>query len=204
MNTNDEFKAVRFWLKWFLLTVVGPPIGFVLGMFLGHVLLGNAMIAITVGATVGLLQWCALRTVVPGSGWWAPASMVGLGLGLGLCAAVDYLLGYPHIDIILEWPLVYGLGGLLAGVLQQRILRPHVSHAGWWILACAAGWSSSIIGMAIVGAGGMDDSFAMLMVGMSILPATVQASAMTWLLRRHRNRPEDAPDKADDASDSRE
>jgi hypothetical protein len=203
MNTNDEFKAVRFWLKWFLLTVVGWPIGFVLGMFLGHVLLGNAMIAITVGAAVGLLQWCALRTVVPGSGWWAPASTVGLGLGFGLYAAVDYLLGYPHNDG-LGWAVAYGLGGLLAGVLQQRILRPHVSHAGWWILACAAGWSSSIIGVGIVVELDPFDSFALFMVGMSILPATVQASAMTWLLRRHRNRPEDAPDKADDASDSRE
>jgi hypothetical protein len=33
------------------------------------------------------------------------------------------------------------MGGLLAGILQQHLLRPHSSRAVWWMPASVIGWA---------------------------------------------------------------
>ena len=37
-------------------------------------------------------------------------------------------------------PVCVLLGGLLTGVLQQRLLRPRFERTAWWTPACVVGW----------------------------------------------------------------
>ncbi len=42
------------------------------------------------------------------------------------------------------------VSGLLVGVIQWRLLRPHLASAAWWVLASGLGWyGGGLIGIAI-------------------------------------------------------
>ena len=189
-----------FWGRWVLVTAVGYAVGFLLGFVIGHVLWGNIIFGVSVGAGVGFMQWRILRPFVPRSGWWVPASMAGLTLSFGLYAVVRNL--WPGIPFDLGWPggvlgwgLTLVLGGILLGMPQQSILRRHGGGAAWWVPASAAGWGLSVFGLAIPPdmSGGYAGALAVLLflrngllapaVAGIILGATTGAG-LVWLLRR--------------------
>jgi WD40 repeat protein len=172
----------------------------------------NAGILLGVGAGVGLLQWMALQAEAetPRSGWWVPASAVGLALPLALYRLVwsepvdPAWLVAASGDIILSWRYAFTLeqasklllaalvGGALAGVFQQRILRRSLPHAWWWVPASAVGWGLGLLGRAAgYGASTVPVSFGLQDVLSKLLSAllpglllgAVTGGALVWLRR---------------------
>jgi hypothetical protein len=46
---------------------------------------------------------------------------------------------------ILGWTSLGIIGGLLSGLLQMPLLKPHFAKAGWWIAASSAGWGLCLL-----------------------------------------------------------
>jgi hypothetical protein len=103
---------------------------------------------------------------------------------------VCYVWGYPdnldHFLGTVVWAMAFVVGGTLAGVLQQRILRRQVCHSAWWVPASAVGWGLSVIGLGI-------PSFflpygrpfiVLPLVLAPVLLGIVTGGALIWLLRQ--------------------
>jgi hypothetical protein len=93
--------------------------------------------------------------------------------------------------------MAFVVGGVLAGMLQQHILRRQVYRSAWWVPASAVGWGLSIIGLRLVGIIGLDKIlstmprlvmvFVALIVTLglaSVLLGTVTGGTLIWLLRQ--------------------
>jgi hypothetical protein len=131
------------WYGWLLgvpLIVVLALVGEALGIGGSQVLVGLGM-----GTGIGLLQGRAIRPLLPRPAAWRASCIVGLALPFlvtDLAPAVGRELPY-------SLPLAVALGGLLIGVWQAFLLRPHVQAPGWWILANGVGWTLAA-GMALL------------------------------------------------------
>jgi hypothetical protein len=173
MNAENTFVGWRFGLRWVLLTVagwvIGLPLGFVFVAVAGWIIgvpegsdsiilkLGpdNAAAFVCLVAVVSLMQWLALRRIVRRAGFWVPASIIGFTISSSIHAVVCYVWGYPdnldHFPGTMVWAMAFVAGGILAGVLQQGILRRQVCHSAWWVPASAVGWGLGVIGLGLIG-----------------------------------------------------
>ncbi len=132
---------LRFWPLWIIMTSVGWIVGWCVGLTLGHIMFGTAMIAICISAEVSLLQWPIIPHVSPRSTWWAPAGLVGMAVPLVLYT----LIGSHALALDLHWLPVVVVGGTCVGLLQQRDLRQLFPCSWWWALASAMGWALSLL-----------------------------------------------------------
>jgi hypothetical protein len=103
---------------------------------LGSVI-GATNYGLMLGTAIGLGQWIVLRRRFDIEWlWWLAATMLGFalhGLSLGLSAGV---MG----DQVTAAGLGLLCGGaVVVGIPQWLVLRQHLPHAGWWIVASAAG-----------------------------------------------------------------
>jgi hypothetical protein len=171
MSAENTIIGWRFGLRWVLLTaagwVIGLPLGFIFVAVAGWIIgvhegsdsiilklgLDNATAFICIVAVVSLMQWLALRRIVRRAGFWVPASIIGFTISSSIHGIACYVWGYPdnmdHFLGTVVWAMAFVVGGTLAGVLQQRILRRQVRHSAWWVSASAVGWGLSIIGARI-------------------------------------------------------
>jgi len=207
MNAEHTFIGWRFGLRWVLLTAAGWiisfPLGFVLVAVAGWIIgvhegsiilklgLDNAAVFICIATVVGLMQWLALRRIVRRAGFWVLASIIGFTISSSIHGVVCHVYGYPdELGPLgtLVWAVAFVVGGTLAGVMQQRILRRQVYHSAWWVPASAVGWGLSMIGLGI-------SSFfppngrpfiVLPLVLASVLLGIVTGGVLIWLLRRQR------------------
>ena len=128
-----------FWLWWVLASAVGGALGYLVAVSVLATLsdgmygaLVDAVVLTMLGAGVGAMQWLVLRQHIPLTGWWVLASALGGTLAVAVAAAA------PTTGIVL---VGYGLLGTSMGVMQWLVLRQHVPHATWWLLASAVGWA---------------------------------------------------------------
>lgn len=142
MNTESRPSEGSFMQRWILANFFGWFLGFVLVVVLSilwDVFGGGAqfMIGVGMGAGVGLGQAFAARRWLDRPKLWAGASVLGMG-GLFVVADTLHALGlsFPY-----SLPLYVAVGGLLAGVLQLPLLRPHADRRYWWVAASCIGWS---------------------------------------------------------------
>jgi hypothetical protein len=206
MNAEHTFIGWRFGLWWVLLTaagwVIGLPLGFVFVAVAGWIIgvhddsillklgLDNATAFICIATVVGLMQWLALRRIVRRAGFWVLSSIIGFTISSSIHGVVCYVWGYPdnldHFPGTVVWAMAFVVGGTLAGVLQQRILRRQVCHSAWWVPASAVGWGLSVIGLGI-------PSFflpygrpfiVLPLVLASVLLGIVTGGTLIWLLRQ--------------------
>jgi hypothetical protein len=206
MNAEHTFIGWRFGLWWVLLTaagwVIGLPLGFVFVAVAGWIIgvhddsillklgLDNAAAFICIATVVGLMQWLALRRIVRRAGFWVLSSIIGFTISSSIHGVVCYVWGYPdnldHFLGTVVWAMAFVVGGTLAGVLQQRILRRQVCHSAWWVPASAVGWGLSVIGLGI-------PSFflpygrpfiVLPLVLASVLLGIVTGGTLIWLLRQ--------------------
>jgi MFS family permease len=218
MNAEHNFIGRRFGLQWVLLTIAGWIIGFpgsfFFVAFMGWLIgvsegsdsiilklgLDNAAGFIFIVAVVSLMQWFALRRVLRRASFWVLSSIIGFTVSSGVHGVVCYVWGYPdNLDHFLGtavWAMAFVVGGTLAGVLQQRILRRQVCHSAWWVPASAVGWGLSIIGIGLIvftvhfhkyHEAGLFVALIglMLPVGVgAILLGTVTGGTLIWLLRQ--------------------
>jgi hypothetical protein len=143
----DPSTAWGLWLRW-------------LPTFVGFIAGGAVAIAVTgpvttltaalgggalAGAVLGAGQWLALRSRLPKSEWWIPATAVGQAVGL---AAGATLVGF---DTGLQDLAIQGaVTGIGVGILQALVLRQHVVTWFWWAIATpplwALGWIVTTLG----------------------------------------------------------
>lgn len=98
---------------------------------------------------IGWPQRWILRRIWPISRWWIIS--VSLGMGVMHFLADGYVYAGDGSGFVL-------IGGLIVGVIQWRLLRPHVPASHWWGLAGAGGWVLGwVIGIGILHAIGYAD-----------------------------------------------
>lgn len=183
----------RFWLLWMFATIAGvflymivfPPvfnaISERLGGTRGEVWIGMAIgatSAVALGATIGVAQWLVLRRLLPRTGWWVLATLIGYSIPMAFGSLVSgleppWLAG---MVIFLEF-------GVILGALQWLVLRGRVDHAGWWIAISLAGWAiaAALIDLAYV-SGLYVEPFDLLAA--FLVPVAVAGGGIAWLLRR--------------------
>ena len=169
---NERHQAAQpSFLRWALMTSAGWFAGF----FMGFVLAGAfepvvgrgpaqstgayLFLGTFLGAGVGLMQWLVLRKTISECGAWIPASAIGIGLAGGVGYGVAVLLfGYSEglVDLgsaagVAGWMIAVAFGGIVTGLLQQRVLSLHVRRAGLWVPASAFSWALSIAAFGSMG-----------------------------------------------------
>lgn len=195
MITNVERPRWFFYPAWVALSTISIPITVGISLALislvvkvvgdtiqvgGHIgptedYIGGYIGLLVLGLITGFLQYLLLRHYLPRMGWWIVATTPGLLLGLvGSRLLLRAFYSYP--DSI--WLGILGtmlLGGSL-GLVQWVVLRQHVHHAAWWILANVIGWG--VIGL---GVETLSTQMIIPIVGIWLVPATATSVAL-WLL----------------------
>jgi len=133
-----ERSLFRSWIR---ATALGWLIGFVLVVVLAIVwdMIGGGaqfMLGVGMGAGVGYMQARVARAWTGRIQPWLWTSVIGMGVpfvlwDIGSVAGLEALFSLPVCVL---------LGGLLTGVLQQRLLRSRFERTFWWIPACVVGW----------------------------------------------------------------
>jgi hypothetical protein len=113
---------------------------------------GIVGIEISIGAMVGFIQWLALRRVIKTKISWVLANVIGFAISSSIQTLATFVWKLPGDMVfplgVLGLAIGFVVGGMLSGVMQQRILRHHVRHSGWWVPASAIGWGLGLIGFA--------------------------------------------------------
>lgn len=126
---------------WVRNTTIGWLLGFVLVVVLAvawDMIGGGAqfVVGVGMGTGVGYLQARVVREWGGSTVRWSGTSIVGMGLPFLLWD----LGAWVGLEGFFSLPLCVGIGSLLAGVLQRRLLRHHFYRAWSWIPACLVGW----------------------------------------------------------------
>lgn len=120
------------WLLGIPLIIILALIGEAVGIGGAQVLVGVGM-----GAGIGFMQGRVIKRALKAPTYWFWSCLVGVGTPF-LAVDIARLAGkqFPY-----SLQASIALGGFIAGVWQQFILRPHSCNSGWWILASAFGWT---------------------------------------------------------------
>jgi len=145
MTEHKRAENWLFWLWWVLANLIAWPMGAVIGWVISHRaarFLGSAIAAIVgmaiAGAIVGLGQWAVIQIRTGQSGWWIPVSSLGLAGGF---AAARIALDWNPAGFI----VIFGLIGILVGIVQWMVLGQHVPAGGWWIPGTCVGYVGAIL-----------------------------------------------------------
>jgi hypothetical protein len=126
---------------------LAPTGGVILGATVAGIVFGSIapydpaitfLVTLAGGALGGILtRWLMLRRPTGVAGWGIAVSSLSLGLGFFL----GYGLGGGGVDFLVASTMV----GLIGGLVQWRMLRPYVRHAGWWAVTSGLGFSVSAL-----------------------------------------------------------
>ncbi len=105
-----------------------------LGWILGRFLLPNLAI-LTVGLSIGILQWVILRQRLSDSWGWVLATAVGISLAS--------LFNLVFIPTEMSFSAGFVLG-ICVGAAQWLIIRTKVEWSGWWIVINIVAWTTGI------------------------------------------------------------
>ena len=160
MNPESDKFERTFLRKWIVATSsawVGGLLGSIIVAHIVNIIYPketNLVVGLCIGAAVGYAQWSVLRKQITVSGWWGLACAIGLGVPFVAGVILDEV-GFEPPDLpasaILGRVIVGIIGGLLSGLLQMRLLKPHFARAGWWILASSMGWGMCWLASSIPG-----------------------------------------------------
>jgi len=192
MSSSDA--GPRLFRRWVLANTVGWLLGFVFIMVgaIGADVIGiehaQFFIGIGMGAGVGYAQ---MRVATPAFGaplWWGWATVLGVGAAFVLSDVVRaFWSGIPYLSML--W-LSAACGGLLVGLLQRPLLRPHSVRANWWVLGCVAGWALAAATVLLYGtvSGGSPSAW-LALISVAAIPlggvvlGVVTGGMLLWTLR---------------------
>lgn len=101
-------------------------------------LLGGVLFSFTPALLAGLLQrWVLRPAALPVSRWWIVSIAPGLGLQHFLSDGFESARDLSAAVVV---------SGLVIGLLQWRLLRPHWPGSAGWVLASAGGWYLGWVG----------------------------------------------------------
>lgn len=168
MNSERTNIGTGVWLQWVLASMLGFAVGAAMGNAVANSIppmvctqsfsdslidrltnfpcilqtldLDLALIVVILGLAGGFMQWLVLRRRIAGTGWWVPASTLGLPVALVIAVGAMRLGGIPS-------PILLGvLFGVVSGILPWLVLRRQLAQAGWWVPAHLLG---SLVGGAM-------------------------------------------------------
>jgi hypothetical protein len=184
----------QFWLLWTVGSALAMLVMFMTGFFLVSLtietltsrfaeivfdeegaafVIGLSVVFTLCGAGIGLVQWLLLRRRIPHAGGWVWGSALGFAVLVLL-----YFALYDRIPELASEVVHNGAGGLVAGVIQWRILRQQTAQAGWWLPVSSFGMILAGLVNLLLGTG----PIAML-IGIAAM-AAVTGLALLWLLNR--------------------
>lgn len=115
----------------FPLAFTFPPNVLRLGSFRTEAAIVGFFFGFIPALLIGFLQRLILRRSLPLSRWWIISTSMGMGL-------MHFLSdGFENARDLL---LAVLLSGLLTGLVQWRLLRPHSASARWWLPISTLGW----------------------------------------------------------------
>lgn len=192
---QDAYQPLgwRFWLLWTVGSALAMLVMFMTGFFLislvaetltsrpaetvfeerAAFVIGLSVIFTLCGAGIGLVQWLLLRRRIPHAGGWVWGSAFGFAM-----LALLYFALYDRIPELASEVVHNGVGGLVAGVIQWRILRRQTAQAGWWLPASSLGMILAGLINLLLGTGPVA-----MLTGIAAM-AAVTGLALIWLLNR--------------------
>lgn len=193
MANERQTTIGPFFRRWVWATFVGWIIGLIGGFVAAHVaeiFLGRVTqfaLGVGLGLAVAYFQGRLLAKMIASAKTWAWtwAGLMGMGVAFIVWDIADAVgVGEPFLK---HWIQI--LGGLLTGILQWRLLRPHYRHAAWWVLACVAGWELAFLTGDLPYFLGFGEN-ALFVVAAMLLPGVmlgvVTGGVLVWLLERSR------------------
>ena len=150
-SLENQFFTLK---KWVTATFLGWLIGFtlivVLAVILDTIGIGNVQffVGTGMGLGVGFMQWRILKRFFNGDKKWIWYAVLGLTIPFLFFDIISLLFSYSSGSYFI--PLSTGLGGLIAGLLQFRILRTYYPKAKFWIYASFLGWVSAALTVVIM------------------------------------------------------
>ena len=129
--------------RWVRASFAGWALGFLLVLVIiaisGAIGLGSTQfpVGLGMGLGVGAIQGGVMERLGVRRVSWLRASALGLATPFVVNDVLQVI--WPRIPFSL--PLLIVFGGLLAGILQWRLIRRVVLRGEAWILASVAGWS---------------------------------------------------------------
>jgi predicted Ser/Thr protein kinase len=189
--------------------LVARPIGET-GAMLAAETLGGAVAWGTLGLMTGVAQWLVLRRHMSNAGWWVPASVIGWAVAGSVRwsqgpLTEEILSGYFRMfeEMGLPWliplsAIVVGLMfdgvmGLVVGVAQRPVLKPHVERAGRWVLISAVALAAGAVAMGLlawaIDRPGQEVMYRVAPVIGGIVPGALLASGLVRLMPPGRDEP---------------
>jgi hypothetical protein len=140
MTESEQPTEQPFFRRWLLSSFLGWLLGFVLIMAISVVwnMIGGTaqfMIGLGMGAGVGFMQGRVAIQWVGSVSAWTWATFLGLSAPFVL-GDIGRALG---LGIGYSLPIYMLISGLLAGLLQRRLLSGRFEGANWWVLASLLG-----------------------------------------------------------------
>ena len=220
MTVERNPAGWSLWPGWLAATIFGFAIATAVGLTVKDPLedtLGDVVVAavfvIFFGVVVGTLQWLVLKQYMNRVGWWIPATLVGVALSAVVIRASEAAVQPLGLGEMTEGVVSVVLIGAIVGISQWPVLRPHVSRAGWWVLASILGmalfvpvlWATEHLGIWDLGFFGSSHLFGytvsdlVLTTFLGGLGGAVHGAAtgiaLLWLLRRSSRKNERGPTK---------
>ena len=130
MNSESAQSNRRLFTRWVRATFLGWLLGFVVVIVLAlawDMIGGGAqfMVGVGMGAGVGYMQSRVVGEWADSPRRWLWASIIGMGAPFVLWD-LSVLVGF---EFVFSLPLSVLMGGLLVGILQWSLLRPHSDRA---------------------------------------------------------------------------
>ncbi len=184
---STSFNQPRYWLWWTTATVVGWIIGYVINNLIiaafnltaeamtqgdrPELIIASILAMVSMGLSVGLLQWLVLRREVPSSTLWVPATALGFAVGI--------------------W---FGLAfmGLGTGLAQWWVVRKTFSKGSWWPTISAVIWPLGYLAGGSVGGALIPVTNSQLLAGgigilvTGLIVGAVTGAVLLWMLREQR------------------
>jgi hypothetical protein len=185
--TLANFNQPRYWLWWTAATLGGWLIGYLINNLIiaafnlteevlaqsarPELMLASILAMVSMGLSVGLLQWLVLRREVPSATLWVPATAFGFAAGIWLGLAF------------------MGLG---TGLAQWWVVRQTFSKGSWWPTISAVIWPLGYLAGGAVGGALISVTNSQLLAGgigilvTGLIIGAVTGAVLLWMLREKR------------------
>jgi hypothetical protein len=175
---QNHLKAWNLWLGWIIANFLGVAIVGVIRFTPLTTIPGKFVSPLLIGLPISLAQWIALRRSVRISFLWVFTISTGLILGLMAGPVLGVILQFLDDESVLLLTLLYMNIGLLIGLLQWLLLRPHFNRSLIWLLVSAAGIG---VGIAVVLGTNLVDKFGIVsIILVSLVYAITTGTTLSW------------------------
>lgn len=146
----------QFLGRFVLATGIAWPVGIILAIVLSYAVVNqfypketNLIVGLCLGAVVGYSQWLIMKKYFKISTWWIWASTIGIGLPF-VAEVIFVELGGSETgfiaSVLIGAVITFGIGGLLTGLLQIKIIKSLSKRSIWWIGISTFAWGISGVG----------------------------------------------------------